>query len=142
VTLTFSPADESAFGSLSGISIDVETSCNGASFRESMLFTHRGLSGPAILQISNFWRAGDAIAINLFPGQPARELLAAERQSNKELKTVLSQFLPQRFAQEWCARVAPSRPMNQFSTSQLEEIAQKLNRWEFRPSGSEGYAKA
>jgi predicted Rossmann fold flavoprotein len=142
VPLTFSPADESAFGSLSGISIDVETSCNGASFRESMLFTHRGLSGPAILQISNFWRAGDAIAINLFPGQPARELLAAERQSNKELKTVLSQFLPQRFAQEWCARVAPSRPMNQFSTSQLEEIAQKLNRWEFRPSGSEGYAKA
>jgi predicted Rossmann fold flavoprotein len=58
------------------------------------------------------------------------------------LKTVLSQFLPQRFAQEWCARIAPSRPMNQFSTSQLEEIAQKLNRWEFRPSGSEGYAKA
>src|SRR5882724_163563 len=140
--LTLGEEDQAAFGELSGISIDAEGICDGASFRENILFTHRGLSGPAILQISNFWEEKRPIVINLLPDRQAREILTAERQTNKELKTVLGQYLPQRFVQQWCMRFAPSRPMNRFSTLELEEVAQRLYRWEILPAGTEGYAKA
>lgn len=140
--LTLSAEDQAAFGELSGVSIDAEVICDGTSFRENFLFTHRGLSGPAILQISNFWDGRKPIVINLLPDRPAREILTAERQTNKELKTVLGQYLPQRFVQQWCMRFAPSRPMNRFSTLELEEVAQRLHRWEIQPAGTEGYAKA
>lgn len=142
VPLIFSAAEQLAFGDLSGVSLPVAGACNGAVFHESILFTHHGLSGPAILQISNYWREGGSIAVDLSPGTSARELLAAERDTNKELKTVLGQFLPQRFAQEWCARFAPSRPMNQFSTRELDEIARRLHRWEICPASTGGFAKA
>ncbi len=69
-------------------------------------------------------------------------MLLAQRQTNKELKTVLSQFTPQRFAQQWCEREAPSRPMNRYSTAELEEIARRLHAWRIQPAGTEGYAKA
>lgn len=142
VPLTFSREDQSSFGELSGISIDAVTSCNGASFRENILFTHRGLSGPAILQISSYCGERDIINVNLLPDQPAREILAAQRSTNKELKNVLSQHLPQRFVQEWCARFAPSRPMNRYSTTEMEEIARRLHQWDIQPADTEGYAKA
>ncbi len=142
VPLLFDARDQSAFGQLSGISVDAITSANGASFRENILFTHRGLSGPAILQISNYCRDNAPISINLLPDRNALELLAANRHTNKELKNVLAQYLPQRFVLEWCARFSPSRPMNRFSSKELEEIARRLHRWEFRPAGTEGYAKA
>ncbi len=142
VPLTFGREDQAAFGQLSGISIDAVASSNGASFRENILFTHRGLSGPAILQISNYCGERGPISIDLLPGRPAREILAAQRSTNKELKNVLSQHLPQRFVQEWCARIAPSRPMNQYSTPELEEIARRLHQWEIQPADTEGYAKA
>jgi len=140
--LTLDAKDQAAFAELSGISIDAEVACEGASFRENILFTHRGLSGPAVLQISNFWDEKKPIVINLLPNRQAWELLAAERQTNKELKTVLSQHLPQRFVQQWCQRFAPSRPMNRFSAAELEKVAQRLHRWEIQPAGTEGYAKA
>ena len=140
--LTLGAEDQTAFGELSGVSIDAEVACEGARFRENILFTHRGLSGPAILQISNYWKGKEPMAVNLLPDKQARELLVAERQTNKELKTVLGQYLPQRFVQQWCMRFAPSRPMNRYSTLELEEIAQRLLRWEIHPADTEGYAKA
>jgi predicted Rossmann fold flavoprotein len=142
VPLTFGDAGQRAFSELSGISVDAKVTAGGASFREHLLFTHRGLSGPAILQISNYLAGGEAVALDLLPDQPARELLLAERGTNKELKTVLGQVLPQRFAQQWCAACAPSKPMNRYTPPELEEIARRLHRWEIMPAGTEGYAKA
>jgi predicted Rossmann fold flavoprotein len=142
VPLTFGDEDQSAFADLSGVSIDAAVSVPGVRFGENVLFTHRGLSGPAILQISNYRMDGDSLRVDLFPDEPALEYLEGHHRDNRELKTVLSQRLPQRFVQVWCARAAPSRPMNQYSARELQEIAQRLHYWEVRPAGTEGYAKA
>ena len=127
---------------LSGLSIDALVSTNGAQFRENVLLTHRGLSGPAILQISSYWKRGDAITINLLPDESVREMLAARRQSDVELANLLAQHLPRRFAQAWCSLYAPSRPLNRYSNKELEEIARLLEAWRLMPDGSEGYKKA
>ncbi len=103
---------------------------------------HRGLSGPAILQISNYLADGGAITVDLLPDQSAGELLLAESRTNKELKTVLGQVLPQRFVQQWCERCTPSKPMNRYTAPELEEIARRLHRWELMPAGTGGYSKA
>jgi predicted Rossmann fold flavoprotein len=142
VPLTFGDAEQRAFGELSGVSVDAKVSAGGASFRENLLFTHRGLSGPAILQISNYLGNGGAVTLDLLPEQPGQEWLLRESRTNKELKTVLGQALPQRFAQQWCEVCAPSRPMNRYSAPELAEIAQRLHRWQITPAGTEGYAKA
>lgn len=142
VPLTFGPAEQAAFSLLSGVSLETEVTCHGDSFRENILFTHRGLSGPAILQISNYCGEGDTVSIDLLPGKSAMDIFAAHRQSAKELKNLLGQHLPQRFAQEWCSRFAPSKPMNHFSVVELEKIAHQLHYWELRPRGTEGYATA
>ncbi len=142
VPFTWGPAERESFGPLSGISIPVTVSANGTCFAEHLLFTHRGLSGPAILQISNYCEPGEAVVVDLFPDRSAAECLAAERATAKELRTVLAQHLPQRFAQEWCARHAPSRPMNRHTPAELARIAELLHHWEIRPAGTEGYATA
>ena len=142
VPLTFSEADQRLFAELSGVSIDAAVRWNGHAFRENLLFTHRGLSGPAILQISNYHRAGDALVVDLMPEQSALEFLTAARGQARELVTVLSERLPRRFVQSWCERFAPSQAMNRYSTRQLEDIAGRLHAWELRPAGTEGYAKA
>jgi predicted Rossmann fold flavoprotein len=142
VPLMFGTEEQSSFGQLSGISLDATASSNGASFRENILFTHRGLSGPAILQISNYRREDGPITLDLLPDQKATELFTRNRQTQKELKTLLGQYLPARFVQEWCARFSPSRPMNQYSVKELENIARRLHQWEILPAGTEGYAKA
>jgi predicted Rossmann fold flavoprotein len=142
VPLAFSNAQQRAFAELSGISVDARVSANGASFRENLLFTHRGVSGPAILQISNYLVDGETFSLDLLPDRPARDWLLNESRTNKELKTVLGQVLPQRFAQQWCALCAPSKPMHRHSASELDEIARRLHHWEITPAGTEGYAKA
>ena len=142
VPFTWGPAERESFGPLSGISIPVTVSANGTCFAEHLLFTHRGLSGPAILQISNYCEPGEAVVVDLFPDRSAAECLAAERATAKELRTVLAQHLPQRFAQEWCARHAPSRPMNRHTPAELARIAELLHHWEIRPAGTESYATA
>ena len=138
VPLTLSPA----FDELSGVSVDSLVSCNGAAFRENILLTHRGLSGPAILQISNYCRDGEPISINLLPDRSARDILDAKRDSAMELVNVLSQHLPRRFVQAWCELFAPSRPLNRYTAEELQAIEHRLHHWEVRPSGTEGYAKA
>ena len=142
VPLVLPPEQQKAFGSLSGVSLEAEASSHGALFRENILFTHRGLSGPAILQVSNYCVPGGTVTLDLLPGQNAQEWLCSQRSSNKELKTVLGQRLPQRFALEWCQMFAPSRPMNQFTVSELAEIARHLRQWDVTPADTEGYAKA
>jgi predicted Rossmann fold flavoprotein len=141
VPLTFDARDQKFYSTLSGISLDVIAETRGVKFRENILFTHRGVSGPAILQISNY-RGNEPVRLNLFPDQSAQKLLAENRAEKKELATVLSQWLPQRFAQAWCEQNARSRPMNRFSPRELQEIAAKLHSWEIAPAGDEGYAKA
>jgi hypothetical protein len=142
VPLTFATQTLVELKSLSGLSLDALAACNGAEFRENILLTHRGLSGPAILQVSSYWRRGDTISLNLLPEQDAAELFAAERQSQMELANLLSQFLPRRFAHAWCELYAPSRPLNRYAPRELEAIASRLHNWRLAPDNSEGYKKA
>jgi predicted Rossmann fold flavoprotein len=127
---------------LSGVSIDALVSCRGAQFRENILVTHRGLSGPAILQISSHWQPGQSIMINLLPDHAALEILSDEKHKELTLVNLLSQFLPRRFAAAWCALNFPSQRIKQYMPKQMAELAQKLNHWEIVPTGTEGYKKA
>jgi len=142
VPFTLSEKDRALFGPLSGVSVDALVSLRDQSFRENILVTHQGLSGPAILQISSYWNPGDEIEVNLFADGDAYELLAGERDGLKELKTVLGQRWPQRFAQAWAELHAGSKPMRQFSNKELREIAERIHRWRIAPNGTEGYRKA
>jgi predicted Rossmann fold flavoprotein len=142
VPLTFAPEALDELKALSGVSIDALARCNGAEFRENILLTHRGLSGPAILQVSSYWKRGDAISLDLLPDEDASAMLVAARTSEMELANLLGQHLPRRFAHAWCALFARSRPLNQYSPRELEEIARRLHAWQLVPDGSEGYKKA
>lgn len=127
---------------LSGISIDASVGCQSTRFRENILVTHRGLSGPAILQISSYWRPGLSVSINLLPDHDALQLLREQENKEVTLANLLSQFLPRRFALAWCALNLPSQQIKQYTPKQLAEIARKLNHWELTPAGTEGYKKA
>ncbi|MHB8874503.1 MAG: BaiN/RdsA family NAD(P)/FAD-dependent oxidoreductase [Myxococcaceae bacterium] len=142
VPLTFPPETLARFGELSGVAIDAEVSCNGVSFRESMLFTHRGLSGPAILQISSYWREGDELDIDLLPGRDAEAWLLSEQSSRVQLNNLLAQALPRRFAQQWCEAQDAVKPLNQFPASGLRALSHELRHWRLRPAGTLGYGKA
>jgi predicted Rossmann fold flavoprotein len=125
---------------LSGVSLEVVTRLGRASFREAMLFTHRGLSGPAILQISSYWRPGQAIAIDLLPDLDADPFLKDRKRTRPraELRTVLAEVLPQRLAQH----LAAEGTMANLRDRDLEMLAHRLKAWTIVPSGTEGYAKA
>ena len=142
VGLTFAPETLAQFGDLSGISMDAIVSCNDASFRENLLVTHRGLSGPAILQISSYWRPGLDLSVNLLPERNAGEILESVQASEKLLANVLGEFLPQRFAQRWVEANFENRPVKRFGVPRLREMADRLHDWRIRPSGTVGYKKA
>jgi predicted Rossmann fold flavoprotein len=142
VPLSFGPETLARLGDLSGISIDAEVSCNGGRFRENLLLTHRGLSGPAILQISSYWRAGDALEIDLLPGRDAETWLLSEQSSRTQLNNLLAQALPKRFAQQWCEAHDAVKPLNQFPAGALRSLAHDLHHWQVKPSGTLGYNKA
>lgn len=127
---------------LSGISVDAAVSCEGHLFRENILVTHRGLSGPAILQVSSHWHPGQTIDIDLLPDHDALKLLNESRASEITLANFLSQFLPRRFAHAWCALNFSSQPVRRYTPRQLTEIATRLNHWRIVPAGTEGYKKA
>jgi predicted Rossmann fold flavoprotein len=114
------------------------------SFSNAMLITHRGISGPAILQVSNYWQPGDALTLDLLPGQDALDTLSAARQSrpDAQLRTVLSDLLPKRFAERLCETVFESRPMKQIDPKPLQRIAETLARFPLVCSGTEGYRTA
>jgi predicted Rossmann fold flavoprotein len=145
VPLSFDPESLAKFGDLSGLSLDAEVSCHEGRFRESLLLTHRGLSGPAILQISTYWQNGSAkepIHIDLLPSLNALEWLAGHGHSKQRLANLLAERLPRRFAQNWCDAHRINLPMNQFSEKKLAEIANALHDWQVKPSGTLGYNKA
>ena len=142
VGLTFAPETLAQFGGLSGISMDAVVSCNGASFRENLLVTHRGLSGPAILQISSYWRPGLELSVDLLPGRDVMQILDSAQAAEKLLANVLGEFLPQRFAQRWVESNFENQPVKRLGETRLREIAQRLHDWRIRPSGTVGYKKA
>ena len=142
VPLAFAPEALARYGDLAGISVDAEISCNGGRFREHLLFTHRGLSGPAILQISSYWDGREALAIDLLPGIDVANWLAAAQSSPARLDSVLSEWLPKRFAQQWCAAHAAAVPLAQLRATQLRELARELHHWRVLPSGTLGWQKA
>ncbi|MSU42332.1 MAG: NAD(P)/FAD-dependent oxidoreductase [Pedosphaera sp.] len=130
------------FGALSGISLDVIASSNGASFRENMLFTHRGLSGPAILQVSNYCPVGSRFRLDLLPGRDATALAQEARRSNRTPGEWLAQLFPSRFAQDWAAHFTPDKLLSQCSARELDELVARLKSWELRVIDTEGYGKA
>lgn len=141
VPLTFGEADRELH-TLSGLSLPVATNCHRARFEEAMLFTHRGLSGPAILQISSYWREGETIGIDLLPDPAAFHSVTAARATGRDLPGVLAEHLPRRFAEAWCARHTPAKPLVHFKQREFDEAMRLLREWPFVPSGTEGYPKA
>ena len=129
---------------LSGLSLPVQADCSGASFSNAMLFTHRGLSGPAMLQVSSYWQPGDDLRINLLPETDAQEWITSQRQQRPDaaLHNVLADVLPRRFAQRICDLEFGERPMRQYDPPQLKRIADYLSRWPIVASGTEGYRTA
>lgn len=144
VPLTFPASSFAAFTALSGLSIDCETkqASGAAKFRENILFTHRGLSGPSILQISSYLKKGEPFRINLLPGVDAQQFLAANKAGGRDVKTILRQVLPERFVQAWLGADARPRQLAQLPQREIEALAARLNGWELTPDGDEGYPKA
>lgn len=144
VPLTLSGTHLERWQDLSGVALPVEARCGTQSFRGAMLITHRGISGPAILQISSYWQPRDALTIDLLPELDALTLLR-EQQAQRpasELKTILAEWLPKRFAQRLCETTITNRPMKQYRDAELIQIAVDLKNWPIVASGTEGYRTA
>jgi len=158
VPLTLPPETLARLAPLAGASFDVIADCHGGRFREAALITHRGLSGPAVLQVSSYWQAqaydvqdGDAnrrdgdwapVALDLLPGIDAEGWLLEHAHDRSLLANLLAEHLPRRFAQAWCELHGWQRPLNQFRHAELRTIAAELSAWRLMPSGTQGYAKA
>ncbi len=144
VPFTFSGQLRDLCAELTGTSVDCAVSCNGESFRENILFTHRGLSGPAILQISSFWHPGDVVEINLLPDRDPLEWLQAQQAArpNRELKTVLGEVFTNKMAALLADHWFASKPMKQYTPAGLHDIADKLGAWQVVPAGTDGYRTA
>jgi predicted Rossmann fold flavoprotein len=129
---------------LAGVSLEAIASCAKQSFRESILFTHRGLSGPAILQISSYWRQGDTISLDLTPAYEANGFLLERKRSRPraEAKTVLAEILPARLAHALAEACLPPGPIANVPDRTLVAFAARLKRWEVQPTGSEEWSKA
>jgi len=149
VPFRFTGREAEALKALAGISLPVTARCggangNGATFSEAMLFTHRGLSGPAMLQISSYWRQGDTISIDLLPGFDVAAQLKSWRETRPkaQLHTLLAEQMPKRFAVYLCETVLADKPAGQLSDRDIETIAATLHGWQLRPAGTEGYRTA
>jgi hypothetical protein len=145
VPLSFDPESLASFGDLSGLSLDAEVSCGDGRFREAILLTHRGLSGPAILQISSYWQCGspkEPIHIDLLPDATQRDWLRDQHASKTQFNNLLAERLPKRFAQAWCDVHQLNKPANQFSEKAYAEAIAALRDWPVKPSGTLGYNKA
>jgi len=148
VPLTFDAAQWQPWAALSGVSLPVRIATRQGkkrmAFHEDLLFTHRGLSGPAILQISSYWQPGEALSIHLAPEIPLHAaLLQAKTDSKKQIARLLAQWLPARLAEAWSAeRTEWQRPVNEASDKALAQLADRLGDCQLTPSGTEGYKKA
>ncbi len=145
VPFTLHDETKQAFGELSGLSLDVVASNDRASFKEAMLFTHRGLSGPSMLQLSSYWYPGEAFSVDLLPGHDAMQELQQLRQQKpkQSLHTALQSWFPKRFAQLFADQQQwPERKLADCSNALLAEVAQQLHHWQVKPNGTEGYRTA
>jgi predicted Rossmann fold flavoprotein len=149
VPLTFAPVDWEPFAALSGLSVPVELSAGAGhgrgEFAEDLLLTHRGLSGPGVLQISSYWNPSEPICIDLLPGVDATsELVAAKRETRKQVGTFLAERVPARLAQTWLdvQRVPADARLADLPDKTLRQIGESLSRWTLTPNGTEGYRKA
>ena len=147
VPFTFSDWVKDISETNSGLSIDVEMSVNGVSFRENLLFTHRGISGPAALQLSSYWKSGQVISINLLPDQDALALLLGYKESNPKslLRNLIAPLLSKGFTQSLQSRYWPQHAetsIAEISNETLENLASHLSNWQLKPSGTEGYRTA
>lgn len=135
-------ADDQHFSKLSGISINSNISFNKNSFRENILFTHRGLSGPAILQISNYWKKSESIEIDLLPEIDAEKILIENQNNKQNLVNFLSKFLPNRFAEIFVSQNFSNKPLNQLNKKEIEKISRSINNWQVKFQETEGWNKA
>lgn len=144
VPLTFAAQELAWMVPLAGVALPARVSCGKAGFDEAVLFTHRGLSGPAVLQISSYWREGEAIGLNLVPGQDAAGLLRAAKktQGRVALRTALARVLPEKLARHLEAATGLTAPMAELSGADLDRVAGLLRDWRLVPVGSEGYRTA
>jgi predicted Rossmann fold flavoprotein len=144
VPLTWNSADKQRYADLSGISLPAEVRCGGARFRENILFTHRGLSGPAMLQISSFWREGQEVLIDLLPGTDVEAWLREQRDvsARQLLSTVLRTRLPKRLVDALAGHWFVDQTIGSLPSRELVALAGRLSGWAFRPGGSEGYRTA
>ncbi|HAS6063955.1 TPA: aminoacetone oxidase family FAD-binding enzyme [Vibrio vulnificus] len=146
VPFTLHKQDKEDFAELSGIAIPAEiTAEDGTLFKEALLFTHRGLSGPAVLQISSYWKAGQAVSINLVPEVDVLELLQRnlEKHPNQSMKNTLAKVLPKRLVEVLIERnELTDKPLKQYNSKELQEIVEYLEHWKIAPNGTEGYRTA
>ncbi len=142
VPLLWSENDQKIFRDLSGLAFDTIVKCGRHRFRENILFTHRGLSGPAVLQISSHWKEGQAISIDLFPERDIFQELMIHRKEKTEMSTFLASFLPKRFAKKWCGLYSASKPMNRTSEKEFRSAAERLHDWQVTPQRKDGYGAA
>ena len=145
VPLTFDGETLELMRTLSGLSLEVGATCGKRTFREQMIFTHRGLSGPAILQISSYWREGESLTLDLVPDIDAEAFLLDRKKTRPkaELKTILGELLPQRLAQSLATTYfSATPPMGDVPHKKVKEAGTLLKAWTLTPSGTEGYAKA
>lgn len=131
-----------SYSQLAGVSVDAVVTAEKQSFRENILFTHRGMSGPAILQISNYWRRSEPVSFHLTPETDIVEQLSENRTSRRNLSNFLSEFLPQRFADEFAMREFENKPLYQMNAREIESVAEKLNDWQVKFRETEGYGRA
>ena len=144
VPLTWNSADKPQFAPLSGIALDASVSCNNGSFRENILFTHRGLSGPGILQVSSYWREGDVVLIDLLPELAAAEWLLDARAASPQQRVagLLKTQLPNRVVDALTGAWFPETKLGSLPPAQLTDLGERLNGWQFVAGGSEGYRTA
>ncbi|WP_417253108.1 NAD(P)/FAD-dependent oxidoreductase [Celeribacter sp.] len=144
VPLTFAPHELEWIAPLAGTAIEARVTANGTSFDEALLFTHRGLSGPAILQASNYWREGDAITVDLLPAQNAFEALKAERSQNgrRQMHTALATLFPAKLATALAEKWQLRGNLADQSDKALQELANHIHALPLKPTGSEGYRTA
>jgi predicted Rossmann fold flavoprotein len=145
VPLTWQPSDKAVFEEISGVSLPVTAEANGTVFPEDMLFTHRGLSGPAILQISSYWQPGDEVIVNMAPQTDVAEFLSAQQQAHpeQEVKTALGKLLPKRLVEKLLElNVFTNQPLKALSPKSIKQLADNLHTYVFKPNGTEGYRTA
>ncbi|ESY97368.1 NAD(P)/FAD-dependent oxidoreductase [Mesorhizobium sp. LNHC229A00] len=144
VPLTFDAKTLERLSPLAGNAVDAEIACGKTRFSEAMLFTHRGVSGPSILQISSYWREGDEIRIAMLPGTDVAELVRAARRGNgrQAVQTVLANHLPKRLAQAIAERTGLDGNLADLSEAQIKTVEVAVNDWRIKPAGSEGYRTA